>query len=262
MSNTLTRVLISIIGIPLILILVYLGGYAFFALVLLIQTLCFYELLIMFREKDLMADINTSVLLSIITITFYTYFREYFHSVFITAVLFTFLLIALSSKENKVKTSGLVLFGLVYITVPFTMLFELSTNYLLVFLLLFLIWANDSFAFFGGKYFGKHKFSKISPNKTVEGLMSGFVFTVLTSIVFYFITKEITLIDSLVIGILISVLAPTGDLFESFLKRYTGIKDSSRIIPGHGGILDRFDSLIFCTPFVYIYFKYIKYLIN
>ncbi|MFA7359555.1 MAG: phosphatidate cytidylyltransferase [Candidatus Kapaibacterium sp.] len=262
MSNTLTRVLISVIGIPLILVLVYMGGYALFALILLLQTLCFYELLIMFREKKLIADIYTSVLLSIITITFYTYYREYFNSLFIIAVLFTFLLIALSSKENKVKTSGLVLFGLVYITVPFTMLFELSTNYLLVFLLLFLIWANDSFAFFGGKYFGKHKFSKISPNKTVEGLISGFVFTVLTAIVFHLITKEITLTDSLVIGSLISVLAPTGDLFESFLKRYNGIKDSSSIIPGHGGILDRFDSLIFCTPFVYIYFKHIKYLIN
>ena len=262
MSNTLTRVLISIIGIPLILVSVYLGGYAFFALVLLLQTLCFYELLIMFREKKLMADIYSSVLLSIITIIFYIYFLEYFDSVFIFSVLFTFLLISFGRKENKVKTTGLVLFGLVYITVPFTMLYELGTNYLLVFLLLFLIWSNDSFAFFGGKYFGKHKFSKISPNKTVEGLISGFVFTILTSIIFHFITREITLTDSLVIGSLISVLAPTGDLFESFMKRYTGVKDSSHIIPGHGGILDRFDSLIFCTPFIYIYFKHIKYLIN
>ena len=131
-----------------------------------------------------------------------------------------------------------------------------------MYLLLFLIWANDSFAFFGGKYFGKHKFSKISPNKTIEGLVSGFVFTVITSVVFHFITKEISLADSVIMGAVISVLAPTGDLLESFLKRYTGVKDSSHIIPGHGGILDRFDSLIFCTPFVYIYFKYIKYLIN
>lgn len=262
MSNTTTRVLMSVIGIPLILVLVYAGGYAFFALVLLIQSLCFYELIIMFRQKDLMTDIYTTVLLSIITITFHVYYPEYFNLIFIAALLFTFLLITLSSKKNKFKTAGLVLFGLVYITVPFTLLFELGKNYLLVYLLLFLIWANDSFAFFGGKYFGRHKFSKISPNKTVEGLICGFIFTVVTSIVFHIIIKEITLMDSLVIGGLVSVMAPTGDLFESFLKRYTGVKDSSHLIPGHGGILDRFDSLIFCTPFIYIYFKHIKYLIN
>lgn len=262
MSNTLTRILISIISIPLILILVYIGGYAFFALVLLLQTMCFYELLIMFREKDLKADVYSSILLSIITITSYIYFEEYFKFVFITAVILIIIVISFSKKENKVKTTGLVLFGLIYITVPFTLLFKLGSIYLLVYLLLFLIWANDSFAFFGGKYFGKHKFSKISPNKTIEGLVSGFVFTVITSVVFHFITKEISLADSVIMGAVIGVLAPAGDLLESFLKRYTGVKDSSHIIPGHGGILDRFDSLIFCTPFVYIYFKYIKYLIN
>lgn len=262
MSNIFIRILISIISIPLLLLLAYLGDYYFFALVLLLQTLCFYELLLMFREKEYKPDLYSSIIASVLIIIFLVYNIENFLYVFIAAVIFIILNVLFSKKINKIKTIGLVFFGLVYITIPFAMLFELGKNYILVFLLFFLIWSNDSFAYFGGKYFGKHKFSKISPNKTVEGLISGFIFTVITSVAFYYITKEITLTDSLVIGLIIGVLAPIGDLFESFLKRFTGVKDSSNIIPGHGGILDRFDSLMFCTPFVLIYFRYIKYLIN
>ena len=220
MSNIFTRILISIISIPLLLILAYIGGYAFFALVLLLQTLCFYELLRMFREKEYKPDVYPSILVSILVLTFYIYLNEFFIHVFITAALFIVLSVSFSKKDNKIKTIGLVFFGLVYITIPFTMLYELGKNYLHVFLLFFLIWSNDSFAYFGGKYFGKHKFSKISPNKTIEGLISGFIFTVITSVTFHFITKEITLTDSLIMGALISILAPIGDLFESLLKRY------------------------------------------
>lgn len=262
MSNTLTRILISIISMPLILIVTYLGGLYFFALVLLLQTLCFYELLSMFRKMDIKSDIYSSTMFSVLLITSFIYLREYFLYVLITGILYTLITSLLSKRENKIKATGLVLFSLIYITLPFTMLFELGKNHMLVFLLFLLIWSNDSFAFFGGKFFGKHKFTKISPNKTVEGLISGFIFTIITSVLFSYITKEISLSDSLILGALISIMAPIGDLFESYLKRYTGVKDSSLLIPGHGGILDRFDSLIFCTPFVLVYFRYLKYLIN
>lgn len=200
--------------------------------------------------------------MSAVIISSFVYFNQYFKYTVVIVVILLLVIEFVSRKEHPLVNSGLVMFGLIYITLPFALLHELDKDYIQVYLLLLLIWANDSFAFFGGKYFGKHKFSKISPNKTVEGLVSGFVFTVLTSYIFHLFYEPITVIDSIVIGVFVSIFGPLGDLFESFLKRYTGVKDTSQIIPGHGGLLDRFDSLIFCTPFIFIYFKYIKYFIN
>lgn len=262
MSNTATRILISIIAIPLILGIVYAGSHVFFALLLVLQTLCFYELLKIFREKNLKPDVFPSLVLSIIVFSSFVYLREDFLYAFIPAVLFTAVMELFSGKEYKVQGAWLPLFGLAYITFPFALLNGLGKNYEYVYLLLLMIWANDSFAFFGGKYFGKHKFSKISPNKTIEGLVSGFIFTVLTGMIFHYFSEKVSLADGIITGIIIGIFAPAGDLFESFLKRYTGVKDSSHIIPGHGGILDRFDSLIFCSPFIYIYYTYIKIFIN
>lgn len=262
MSNTVTRILISIIAIPLILGIVYAGGHVFFALLLVLQTLCFYELLKMFKEKNLNPDIFPSVTLSIIVFSSFIYLREDFLFAFIPAVLLTAVMELFSNKENKMRGAWLVLFGLAYITFPFALLNGLGKNFEYVYLLLLMIWANDSFAFFGGKYFGKHRFSKISPNKTIEGLISGFIFTVITGIMFHYFSEKVSMTDGIITGIFTGIFAPAGDLFESFLKRYTGVKDSSHTIPGHGGILDRFDSLIFCSPFIYFYFTYIKYFVN
>lgn len=262
MSNTLKRILIGIIGIPAILYVTYLGGYLFFAFCLIVQSLCFWEFIRMFEGKNYKPNLYVSVFLSAVIITSYVYFNKFFVFIIAAVLALLFMIEFTSKKENRFINIGLAVFGFAYITLPFALLFELDKNYFQVYFLLLLIWANDSFAYFGGKYFGKHKFSKISPNKTVEGLISGFVFTVLTAYIFHLFYEQITATDSLVIGLFISIFGPMGDLFESFLKRFTEVKDSSHIIPGHGGLLDRFDSLIFCVPFVFIYFKYIKYFIN
>ena len=262
MSNTLKRILISIIAIPLILFTAYSGGYLFFAFCLIVSTLCFYELLKMFGNKGLTPSVYFSLFVSVVTFTGFIFFKEYFYVVLLSGLASVILLESLQKNENRLLNAGLVFFGLVYITFPFALFYKLGINYRYVYMLFLLIWANDSFAFFGGKYFGKHKFSKISPNKTIEGLVVGFVFTVITSLVFRLTVSDITLTDSLFAAVFVGVFGPVGDLFESFLKRYTNVKDSSNIIPGHGGLLDRFDSLIFCVPFLYIYFNYIKDLIK
>jgi len=117
-------------------------------------------------------------------------------------------------------------------------------------------------AFFGGKFLGKHKLSAISPKKTWEGSVTGLVFTLIASYLFYYFSDgKLTLIDAIVLGVLIGVFSQIGDLFESLFKRKLNVKDSSHIIPGHGGVLDRFDSLIFVTPLVFIYLTYFKNII-
>jgi phosphatidate cytidylyltransferase len=117
-----------------------------------------------------------------------------------------------------------------------------------------LIWTNDTFAYIVGKSIGKHKlFERISPKKTIEGALGGILGSVLVSIIYsyYFIPKYV--IHFAIIGLIGSILGQIGDLVASMFKRYCEIKDYGKIMPGHGGILDRFDSILFTAPLVYYY---------
>ena len=122
-----------------------------------------------------------------------------------------------------------------------------------------LIWVNDSFAYVVGKSFGKQKlFYSISPHKTVEGFLGGLLFCCISaSIVSRYIDETLTTPNWLIIAIIVSVFGTLGDLIESKLKRESNVKDSGKIIPGHGGILDRLDSIIFASPYIYLYLKLI-----
>lgn len=120
-------------------------------------------------------------------------------------------------------------------------------------------WASDTFAYFTGCSFGKRKLCEaISPKKTIEGFLGGVVGTVLSvAAVGYFFS--LPLIPMAFLGFIIAIVATMGDLVESAVKRYTGIKDSGNIIPGHGGVLDRFDSVMFSVPFVYYVVRLLDY---
>ena len=122
-----------------------------------------------------------------------------------------------------------------------------------------LIWVNDSFAYIVGKSFGKQKlFYSISPHKTVEGFLGGLLFCCISaSFVSRYIDETLTTPNWLIIAIIVSVFGTLGDLIESKLKRESNVKDSGKIIPGHGGILDRLDSIIFASPYIYLYLKLI-----
>lgn len=123
-----------------------------------------------------------------------------------------------------------------------------------------LVWVNDSFAYFVGSNFGKQKlFPKISPKKTVEGFLGGLLFACISS---YFIAKYSGTLGStewLIMAIIVSVFGTIGDLIESKYKRQAGVKDSGVIMPGHGGLLDRLDSIIFAAPFIYLFLRILKY---
>ena len=119
-----------------------------------------------------------------------------------------------------------------------------------------LIWVNDTFAYLIGKNFGKQKlFPRISPKKTVEGFLGGLFFSCIAS---YFIANFTEVLDStnwLLLSIIISVFGTLGDLIESKFKRQAEVKDSGVIMPGHGGLLDRLDSIIFAAPFIYLFLR-------
>lgn len=156
---------------------------------------------------------------------------------------------------------GKLIFTVIYTALPFGFALGLPKYFLNdniftweVFLLFVLIWSSDSFAYFTGRMFGKHKMApKISPKKTWEGFAGGVFFTLILG---YFIEQNFPDLRGnwIVVGLLVSVFAPLGDLVESQLKRTFGVKDSGNIIPGHGGVLDRLDSFIIAAPVIYLYF--------
>lgn len=123
-----------------------------------------------------------------------------------------------------------------------------------------LVWVNDSFAYLIGSNFGRQKlFPRISPKKTVEGFLGGLLFACLSS---YFIAKythTLEFTNWLILAIIISVFGTLGDLIESKHKRQADVKDSGIIMPGHGGLLDRLDSIIFAAPFIYLFLRLLKY---
>ena len=159
--------------------------------------------------------------------------------------------------------NGKLIFTVVYLALPFGFALGLPkfstldpeyTFTLEVFMLFVLIWSSDTFAYLTGKFFGKHKMApKISPKKTWEGFAGG---VVLTLVLGFFVEQYFPELRGnwMIVGLLVSIFAPLGDLVESQLKRSFAVKDSGNIIPGHGGVLDRLDSFIICAPVIYLYF--------
>ena len=184
----------------------------------------------------------------------------------ITAPFIIFALAMLSKKENSIKNAVFTYAGIIYAVLPFALLNQVpyqpgildGKNYepMLVLGIIFLIWSNDTFAYLGGSLFGKNKMiERVSPGKTWEGTIIGVLITFGLSFLFNILIFDFNDYTWMILGIVVPILATIGDLVESKLKREAGVKDSGSIMPGHGGVLDRFDSLIFVSPFVFVLFK-------
>lgn len=153
-----------------------------------------------------------------------------------------------------------------YVALPFSFLHFLvfkggSYDYLLLLGFFLMIWANDSGAYLIGVRFGKHRlFPRISPRKSWEGAVGGFVLTLAIALVLSLFIEQLSWGHWLAIGVLVSVMGTFGDLVESMLKRSVNVKDSGSLLPGHGGVLDRFDAVVFAAPLVCGYLILIRYM--
>ncbi|NND63365.1 MAG: phosphatidate cytidylyltransferase [Flavobacteriaceae bacterium] len=133
-------------------------------------------------------------------------------------------------------------------------------NPLIIVGIFILIWANDSFAYIIGKNFGKKKLlERISPKKTIEGFFGGLAGTILAGFLIFNYTEQLSLKIWLIMAVLVTFLGTSGDLIQSKFKRQAGVKDSGTLMPGHGGIYDRLDSIIFTSPFIYAFLEIISY---
>jgi phosphatidate cytidylyltransferase len=181
-------------------------------------------------------------------------------------IVFLFFIVELfSNSKTPFANIAFTLLGLVYVALPFTLLNFITCyngiySYHLLFGFFFILWINDTGAYLVGSAIGKHKlFPRVSPGKTWEGAIGGAIASY--SVAFFIISEWYNVInrfDWIVIATIMIVIGSLGDLVESLFKRSVNVKDSGSILPGHGGILDRFDSLILATPFVFMYLFVIK----
>jgi phosphatidate cytidylyltransferase len=172
------------------------------------------------------------------------------------------LALLLYSVTSFFTNIGYSLFGILYISLPLALLINLRNywenenidlNLVIPLLVIFTLWVNDTMAYIVGSFIGKTPFSPISPKKTWEGTIGGVILAIAVMSLIAYLTNTFSVTHTAIISGLASISGTYGDLFESKLKRMAGVKDSGQIMPGHGGFLDRFDSLLFASTVVWFY---------
>ncbi|MBD3233626.1 MAG: hypothetical protein GF315_07865 [candidate division Zixibacteria bacterium] len=261
-KNLLSRVLVGIIAIPVIIYISLYGGLPIVVFASMVSLIGSYELSYLLSKSGRFVKYLLPLPVAIVTFLFsYQQFQIGLLVVIITALIMA--LVAVFSNNVQTLKNSLVnsIFAMIYpgvllAAIPLLSHFDPDGGKWLVAMFI-IIWCADTAAYFGGRATGKRKLaSEVSPGKTVEGLWWGFLGALLSAVVICFTflpPSELTFL--LPVSIIISGIGVVGDLFESSLKRAVDVKDSSRIIPGHGGVLDRFDSVLFAAPLLYIFLR-------
>lgn len=260
--NLASRLAVAVIGIPAIILITLHGGYYFLAFMILLTALGGSELAAVFGQKGLHIGLFFSVFLPGLCVLF-SHFQIPVELVIVAAILLAAAFSAAGYFGNKEKAPTdfpvrfiAYILPVVYLGVSGSLAIKLSGQpdggRILVFTFL-LVWATDTAAYAAGRAMGRHKLSPVlSPGKTVEGFIFGFFGALLAGVVSGYLFLNISWPKLVIISVIGCFFAQIGDLFESGLKRYGGVKDSSSIIPGHGGVLDRFDSFLFAAPAFYL----------
>ena len=258
----LKRVLIAVFFIPLLIYIFYVGNIALASFLALIAFQMMFELREMFFKKGVVV---TRIIIVLGLIVFLA--SIYFGMVIVLASLLLTFIIIMGADLFRNKLDGAMLRGsaaifiVVYIAVLLSSVYHirlLENGRNLILSLIFIIWITDMSAYFVGMAIGKHRgIFKSSPNKSLEGFLAGIIFSFAGS---YILIKFLGLSFPQAIAVAISggIFGQMGDLFESILKRDAGVKDSSNVLPGHGGLLDRFDSLLLAAPVFYVILYFIK----
>jgi len=262
-----TRVLTGLALVPVLLVVVWLMPSGYFAGVAIIAAaIGQYELYAMARARGITPlTILGIVLGALIVLTVYRPLPPYRGGPYfwITLSVVAVIVARLFSRrpvEGALEDIAVTLLGIVYVALLFA--FQVAIHAgppgkkWLVFLYL-VIWASDTGAYYVGTAFGKHRlYEKISPKKSIEGLIGGVLASVLVAVLCkLWLVHAVGIIEAAVLGAVLALVGTAGDLAESLIKRSAGVKDSGSIIPGHGGILDRMDSMLFAAPVLFYYLR-------
>lgn len=271
LSNGITRLLVALLGMPLILAACYFGKVYFLVFALGIALLSFYEFSIFVKNKGM--NLNKWVGYAAIILLVsnrYTPFFDNTNFIILFVVVISLIELFRNNGSAIFNLSG-TLFGVMYLGLFASSLVGIREYYpvlgdfyyrggYIIISVFVSIWVCDSAAYYGGSAIGKHKlFPRVSPKKTWEGAIFGFVFSILAMITARFIILDFLSWNSaIILGVIVGIIGQLGDLIESLFKRDVVVKDSSNIIPGHGGIFDRFDSLLYTAPVIFLYLIYIN----
>ncbi|MET2985474.1 phosphatidate cytidylyltransferase [Aureibaculum conchae] len=259
MREILIRALSGIIYVAIIIGSILYSKESFYLVFFILMLLCLYE----FKNLIHLSYKWTFVVATLIYVNYIdvpSLDYKYLHFFLIISLFVPVIYQLFKSKITLTSSKlGHYFLALAYIALPFAMLIQIpfiNGNYHpeIIISIFILIWVSDTFAYLVGSNFGKTKlYEKVSPNKTVEGALGGLVAALIAGYIISLYLTEIALLHWIIIAFIVFCFGLLGDLIESKFKREAGVKDSSNFIPGHGGFLDRLDSIIFAAPFVYVY---------
>ena len=271
-KELLTRVISSLVGFPLVLIIfIFANDIVFSVAVTILSLICLYEYYNGFKVNKkanpsswcgyfvtillLFLDIiglKCGLYMSAVVALF-----AFWILIFMIVVLT--LEMILTSGKKTINDMAITIFGIIYITVMFfflNLIRRLNMGKVYIWYAIIPAWGSDIFAYLIGRKLGKHKLTKISPNKTIEGSLAGIISAIIIGLIYTLIINNVFALHIKYLQIafymgIFAIIGQIGDLAESAIKRYCDIKDFSELIPGHGGMLDRFDSVIFILPHAY-----------
>lgn len=241
--------------------------YAFIVLICLMQFLCLKEFFPLVKKinPDIHHPSWIPPIIQVLSFLWLMLQTSVFFGIRFTPVLIavpvTILLLSTLSKKTSFQAGALALAGQMYIMVPMALLyFMFKQSQLIPLALILMIWMNDTMAYLVGSFIGKTPFSPISPKKTWEGTVGGAVLTIAGAAIWGYYSPWYNMADWMALALCAAVAGTAGDLLQSKLKRMANVKDSGSMMPGHGGALDRFDSLLVATPFAFTYaFIFMEY---
>jgi phosphatidate cytidylyltransferase len=258
MTGIVSRVVVGVVGLPVVLGLVWVGGWWLFALAALAAVIAVHEFVMMARPlRPLAPAAYLGVVLALVGAE--TGGVVWLVGGFLATFAFAFILNAVATTRAPATAAiGATVLCAAWVGLGLGHLLLLrgmqAQPRLLAFTVLLVVFAADTFAFFAGRLAGRHKLAPtLSPGKTWEGLVGGSLVALFVAFVALYPDRDsyLTIWQALVLGVVIVVAALAGDLFESMLKRDLAVKDTGRLLGGHGGVLDRLDALLFAAPAAY-----------
>lgn len=256
------RLATAAVGIPAVLFLAYIGGVYWTGFIVLLAVIGMYEFLVMARQKGYRPSPGLGYGVILFMLAWLGGARwpspDYSQAVLVGLIALSGLLLLLGFPRCSLVDLSLTWMGALYLGIflSYAVLIErkLSQPFFALLMVFGITWASDTGAYLAGRLMGRHKLAPmISPNKTWEGALAGFCLSMLVAAGIGWM--KLSPGFSLLLGAVGSICAQVGDLVVSAMKRHFGVKDSGQIIPGHGGVLDRFDSFMWVLPVVYYFFK-------